>query len=123
MSRTDPAWQRIVRDASARGRIAESIGLSWDSVGWTLEERRYLSRLSAWDRRQLEQEIIDAIDDPAPLLADGLTALAAETIPTLDKHWLSQTRPSKRRTADLAGINRDTLSDWIKRGWWSPPAL
>lgn len=62
MSRGDVEWQRIVREALERGRTAESIGLRWDAAGWTLEESRYLARLSAWERRTLEQEIIDGLD-------------------------------------------------------------
>ena len=69
MSRGDAEWQRIVRGASDRGRTAEGIGLRWDAPGWTVEESRYLNRLSAWDRRQLEQDIIDALDT-APELVD-----------------------------------------------------
>ena len=121
MSRGDAEWQRIVRDASASGRTAEGIGLQWDAAGWTLEEMRYRSRLSSWDRRQLEQDIIDALDNPPAGHLDGLTPTAAAKIPELDKHWSSQTRPSLRRTADLAGIHRETLTEWIGRGWWTPP--
>lgn len=121
MSRGDAEWQRIVSDVSARGRTAESIGLRWDAAGWTLDEIRYRNRLSSWDRRQLEQDIIDALDKPPERSVDGLTAYAEENIPKLDGEWLSQKRPSLRRTAELVGIHRDTLSEWINRGWWSPP--
>lgn len=121
MSGRGAEWQRIVRDAAARGRTAESIGLRWDAAGWTLEEIRYLKRLSHWDRRQLEQDILDALDKPPERSSDGWTDYAASTIPKLDGLWLSQSRPSRRRTAELAGIDRGTLSEWIERGRWSPP--
>lgn len=121
MSRGDAEWQRMVRDLSARGRTAEGIGLRWDAAGWTLEEIRYRNRLSPRDRRQLEQDIIDALENPPTGPIDGLTPYAVATIPKLDQLWSSQTRPSMRRTAELAGIHRGTLAEWIRRGWWTPP--
>jgi hypothetical protein len=121
MSRADAEWQRIVRDASERGRTAEGIGLRWDAAGWTLEEIRYRNGLSSWDRRQLEQDIIDALDRPPERNVDGWTRLAEKMIPKLDTVWRDQKRPSVRRTAELLGIHRETLAAWIRKRWWSPP--
>lgn len=122
MNRGDAEWQRMVQEGAERGRTAESIGHKWDDVGWTIEEYRYLKSLSPRDRRQLEQDILDALDAPPELsIADGITAYAAQKIPELDKHWRSQSRPSMRKAADLAGVDRGTVKEWIARGWWTPP--
>jgi hypothetical protein len=111
----------MVRAGAERGRTAESIGHKWHDVGWTIEEYRYLKSLPARDRRLLEQDIFDALDAPLEPIANGMTALAAEKIAELDELWRSQSRPSIRKTAELAGVDRDTVSDWRRRGWWTPP--
>lgn len=122
MSPGDAEWQRIVRDAAARGRTAEDIGLPWDAAGWTLDEVQFRNRLSSWNRRQLEQDIIHALDKLPARSVDGWNALAEEKIPELDEVWRRQRRPSVRRTADLVAIHRETLTEWIERGWWKPPS-
>jgi hypothetical protein len=61
----------------------------------------------------------DATTAPAD---EGPTAYAVAMIPKVSAAFHEMGRPSKRGAADLAGVSRDTVDDWIRRGWmnWPP---
>ena len=52
----------------------------------------------------------------------AMTAHATAKVPELIEIARRQARPSKRRTAELGGISRSTLDEWIARRWmpWPP---
>lgn len=59
----------------------------------------------------------------AELRGEGPTDYARGKIPKIAALYRSTKRPTRARIAELSGVDRDTIADWIKRGWMTwPPA-
>lgn len=50
-----------------------------------------------------------------------MTTDARRYIPLLNAEWRAMDRPSRRKVAELVGIDRGTVARWIKHGWLRLP--
>lgn len=131
----DGPWARLQRKNPAAHRALHGNDQSWDawlgeliSQGATDEdilEGGWLDLIASWPvRRYIPERLAELRGQP---VIDARTPLARQKIPEVARTYHDGLRrtgklPSKRQTAQLVGVDRGTLADWIKRGWmtWPP---
>lgn len=111
-------WQQRIRDLVSEGRSDAEIDDALLEVWSNSAQRQQLTMYRA---------ALRATGQPIARPADPPTDYAREMIPKVRDAYRFLARstkgiPSRAATAKRAEVDRDTLADWIGRGWmtWPP---
>jgi hypothetical protein len=114
-------WNAALRELVEQGATDEEIRRGDWMAAFGFPMRRRLEAILAELRGSTGRE---------PGRVDQPTRYALQMIPRVEEAYRTLWRdthraPSMTRTAEHAGIDRETIPEWVKRGWlpWPPPKV